>query len=62
MREIIPIPVEVEIDDNSILEQINQVEKAMWKLDKELSKLMRLLMGARTKGQGDPEGCESDEQ
>lgn len=49
VREIICIPAEIEIDDISIIKQMDRVKDAQYKLEEEMSKLRSLLFSTKAK-------------
>lgn len=43
------VPAEIEIDDKSIIAQMERVRDAQFELEREMDKLRRLLMGTKVK-------------
>ena len=53
MREVLCIPAELEIDNESIVLQMQRVREAGWKLEEEMTKLRHLIDGTKVKEKGD---------
>lgn len=49
------IPAEFEIDNESIILQMQRVREASWKLEEETTKLRHLIDGTKVKEKGDSE-------
>ena len=47
------IPAELEIDNESIVLQMQRVREAGWKLEEEMTKLRHLIDGTKVKEKGD---------
>lgn len=54
------VPAEIEIDNESIVLQMQKVREAGWKLEEEMSKLRRLIDGTKVKEKGDSEESPTD--
>ena len=54
VREMICIPAEIEIDDTSIIAQMDRVKDAQYKLEEEMSKLRKLFFQRKQKKKGIP--------
>ena len=52
---MICIPAEIEIDDMSILAQMDRVKDAQYKLEEEMSKLRKLFFSTKAKEKRDSE-------
>ena len=57
---MICIPAEIEIDDKSIIAQMERVSNAQYKLENEMNRLRQLLHATKAKEKGDSEESPKD--
>ena len=50
---MICVPAEIEIDDKSILAQMERVTDAQYKLENEMDKLRKMILSTKVKEKGD---------
>lgn len=56
------VPAEIEIDNESIVLQMQKVREAGWKLEEEMSKLRHLIDGTKVKEKGDSEESPNEKE
>lgn len=54
------VPAEIEIDNESIVLQMQKVREAGWKLEEEMSKLRHMIDGTKVREKGIQQGSPTD--